>query len=200
MPPTHMLQIILNTGASWSVCWSWTMWKYFSKMYSWIYLCFPCMWDKPVSADYIAFLYSILFTCCCFCLMSYRGIWQWVNVQNLEGHCGGAGGRSANVRLRHPFQVERKHFTLVQALMRNNYFFAFCMKTVCMFPGWKTGSQFTQQMWSSLRGSWSSTPRKCAICFTWSSSWTQIQTSDCLAEVLMSPMRTYIPDVATVYQ
>lgn len=65
-----------------------------------------------------------------------------------------------------------------------------CMHTVFIFPGWTTGSQFTQRTWSSLRGSWSSTPRKCAICFTWSSLWTPIQTSDCLAEVRVSPSHT----------
>lgn len=95
-----------------------------------------------------------------------------------------------------PGRKEAFHFDL--ALMTNLVLSVFpstnnchqhclCANTVCLFPGWKTGSQFTQQTWSSLRGSWSSTPRKCVICFTWSFLWTQIQTSDCLAEVLMSP-------------
>lgn len=61
----------------------------------------------------------------------------------------------------------------------------------CVFPGWTTESQFTQQTWSFSRGSWSSTPRKCVTCSTWSSLWTQTPTSGCLAEVLVSPFRTH---------
>lgn len=55
-----------------------------------------------------------------------------------------------------------------------------------MFIGWKTESHFIQQMWSSLKESWFSTPRKCVKCFTWNSLWTRIQMFVCLAEVHVS--------------
>lgn len=67
--------------------------------------------------------------------------------------------------------------------------------SACVFSGWTRGSRSTQRTSSSSRASWSSTRRKCATCFTWSSSWTRIQTSGCLAEVPTSP--TYCNDNST---
>lgn len=66
----------------------------------------------------------------------------------------------------------------------------FVWELCCLFTGWKTKSRFTQQMWSSSRESWFSTPRKSAICFTWSSLLTQTQMSDCLGEVSLSLANT----------
>lgn len=138
----------------------------------------------------LAVLYSELQTWFyCFC----RGIRQWVNVPNAEGHCGGQGGWSANIRLCHSFQVGRKlffFFNFKAPIIKNPL-----SSPLSVFIGWKRGSQFTRQTWSSLRGSSFFTRRKCATCFTWSSSWTQIQTSGCLAEVSRSPF-THICDAA----
>lgn len=129
----------------------------------------------------------------CFCLMSCRGIRQWANVQNLERHCGGECSWSANVWLCHPFQVgSMLHFTHCFSSEVNSSFFSAIVLELCVFTGGRTGSQFTQQMWSSSRESSSSIRSKCVICFTWSSLWTQIQMSDCLAEVLTSSSHTRI--------
>lgn len=77
----HMLQIIVKTDASLTVCMK--------------------------QSENMSLVH---WKCDCFRLLTCRGIWQWVNVQNLKGHCGGKGSWSANVWLRNSFQVGRKHF------------------------------------------------------------------------------------------
>lgn len=67
-------------------------------------------------------------------LLNFRGFWQWVNVQNLKGHCRGKSSRSANIRLCHSFQVGG-----ISPLFQELSFFFYrnwiCVKTVYFQDG-----------------------------------------------------------------